>query len=112
MRKAVVYFVVPAALIALFLYVRRRTTGNRYLLFTIPFLVAALSTWFLSHDIMFYDYGPRLAEGFRTWAISAAVCAVALVCPPRINNRYAVGGQAGAAFLLANMLMLSASWTA
>ena len=112
MLKAVVYLVAPVALIALFLYVRRRTNFKHYLLFTVPFLVAALSVWLWSDNLVFYYYGPKLSEGFRTWAVSAVIGAISLVCSFRINNRFAVFGQAVAALLFADTLVMLASWIA
>ena len=112
MLKAVVYLVAPIMLIALFLYVRRRSHFTKYLLFVLPFLVAALSVWLLADDLVFHRYGPKDAEGLRTWAIIAAVGAIALVCAPRMTNRYAVCGQAVVAFLFADIWVLGATWIA
>ena len=100
----------PIATIAFLLHVRRKCAVRTYLISCVAVVVAALLLWFLKPVIFDYYKGPLDSAGFDTWTVPIAAFSVAAICSLAVQKWYLRILQFLAAFIVANFLILYASW--
>jgi len=83
-REFLILLLLPVALTALLLYLRRKHPLHVYALVALECVLIAVGLWACSPTVTLHYSGPLNASGFDSWAFVPAFVSIALVCaiPP------------------------------
>jgi hypothetical protein len=111
MRPILIDVVLPLALAATLLWVRRRYGVRVYAAVGVVLVAAAFGVWASTSDIFYYHLAPLAAGGFHSWAVPPAVLSAVIICIFSFR-RFWVLLQSLLTLLLANVFFLLAGWVA
>ena len=101
----------PIATAAVLAHIRQLYSFARYLIATIPFIAVGVFTWVHTEGVILSYDGPRVASGFRSWAVLAVILSIGLLCAIRTRGPLARIGQICAAVIVANVwIVVIAGW--
>lgn len=101
----------PIATAAVLAHIRQLYSFARYLVATLPFIAVGVLTWMHTEDVILSYNGPRVAAGFRSWAVLAVILSIGVLCAIRTRDRLARIGQICAAAIVANVwFVVIAGW--
>jgi hypothetical protein len=108
--QVVIHLILPLTLTMILLFVRNTSSGLRFTITSIIFLIFAIIIWWLFPNIYYYNEGPKMSAYFESWTVPLAVFSIAIVCAVRAEKfRFRIM-QFIASFIAANFWLSYTGW--